>query len=58
MADLGAVKGIEVAITRILRLQKESSGIRAVFIVGRTKGLSRFARVPEVLERLRNIVVP
>ncbi len=36
----------------------KSSGIRAVFIVGRTKGLSRFARVPEVLERLRNIVVP
>ncbi len=25
-------------MTRILRIQKESSGIRAVFIVGRTKG--------------------
>ncbi len=32
-------------MTRILRIQKKSSGIRAVFIVGRTKGLSRFARV-------------
>jgi hypothetical protein len=25
-------------MTRILRIQKESSGIRAEFIVGRTKG--------------------